>query len=462
MSLLVKNGTVVTPDGRSEVDILCEAGSIKRTAPRGTGLEADEVIDASDRYVFAGFIDPHIHSREPGLTHKEDFAHATAAAAAGGITTVFEMPNAVPAITSAQIVQDRIEQFEGRSYTDFGLWGMVTGDESPADLRELRDAGVVAAKLFWGYAFNRRKGTLSYDSTDGSDPDLLLPADNGQVWQLLENAKQTGLLIGVHSEDVSIGRAALQRLGRTPESMDDIRAVRPSVSETASVATLIELANATGAAVHVLHMSTARSIDLITAARNSGIAISAETCPHYLSADWAKVPKLADHKVFPPIRAGHDAKVLWEAVQNRVIQSIGSDHAPHTPEELGRPFDTRPAGANGTETMLRVLLQHAHEDKVSLEDISWALSEGTARLYGLYPRKGAIAPGADADLTIVDSELSWTVDESDLRSKNASSPWHGASGRGLATDSIIGGERVLEDGQLHERPTGRFVSPIRG
>lgn len=459
MRLLVKGGTVVSAADRAEMDVLCEDGRIRALIPHGSEVEADEVLDATDRFVLPGIIDPHIHSREPGLTHKEDFAHATQAAAAGGITTVLEMPNAVPAVTNKQIVEDRTATFTGRSYTDFGLWGMVTGEESVGDLIELRNAGVVAAKLFWGYAFDRESGALVYDSTDSNDPNLIQPAANGTVWQLLQRSVEVGVLIGVHCEDMSIGRTAQNELGRAPETMEDIRQVRPAVSETASVAALIELAHATGARVHVVHASTGRSVKLIADAQESGVKVSAETCPHYLSAGMPWVDGIEDQKVFPPIRGEADRNALWAAVRGRTIQSIGSDHAPHSTEENLQPLSIRPAGANGTETMLPVLLQHVHEGRMSLEDLVWSLSEGTARLYGIHPQKGTLTPGADADLTIVDMEASWSVDESALRSKSATSPWHGSYGRGLATDSLVRGQRVLKDGRLVGSPLGRIVRP---
>lgn len=459
MRLLVKNGTVVTSADRSEMDVLCEDGKIKALAPRGTEVEADDIVDATDRFVLPGIIDPHVHSREPGLTHKEDFVHATRAAAAGGITTVLEMPNAVPAVTNAQIVEERIGSFTDRSHTDFGLWGMVTGEESVADLVELRDAGVVAAKLFWGYALDEESGALVYDSTDRNNPNLIQPADNGTVWQLLRNSAEAGLLIGVHCEDIAISRAALRDLGRPPETMEDVRRIRPAVSETTSVAALIELAHATGASVHVVHASTARSVRLIADARDAGTHVTAETCPHYLSAGLPWVQGMEDQKVFPPVRGEPDQSALWQAVRSRIVQSIGSDHAPHSWEETRQPVQTRPAGLSGIETMLRVLLQHSHEGRLSLEEIVWAMSEGTARLYGLHPQKGSISPGADADLTIVDTEASWIVDEAQLHSKNKASPWHGSHGRGIATDTIIRGQRVLVDGRLIDVPVGRFVRP---
>lgn len=459
MRLLVKNGVVVTPKHRSETDVLCEDGTIQALLPRGSEAEADEIVDASDRFVLPGIIDPHVHSREPGLTHKEDFEHATLSAAAGGVTTILEMPNAVPAITNARIVQDRVRRFENRSYTNFGLWGMVTGAETKQDLVELRDAGVVAVKLFWGYALDRKQGSLIYESLDREDPDVIQPADNGTVWQLLRNAAEVDLLIGVHCEDMAINRAAHDLLSHEPKTMDDFRTIRPAVSEAISVATLIELAHSTSARVHVVHVSTARSMRIISAAREAGIGVTAETCPHYLSGGWTRLPGLTDHKVFPPIRGASDATALWQAVRDGVVQSIGSDHAPHSVDEMRQPMETRPAGANGTETMLRVLLQQSREGRLDLEDIAWCMSEGTARLFGLYPRKGRISPGADADLTIIDIEEPWSIDSASLHSKSKTSPWHGASGRGIATDSVIGGQRALENGTVRDGPLGQFVKP---
>jgi dihydroorotase len=460
MITVIRHGTVISPSGTERMDIRCADGLITDIGDDIRGSGDDTVIDATGLLVFPGFIDPHVHSRDPGLTHKEDFEHSTRAAAAGGISTILEMPNALPAVTSAELFNERASYLTERARVDFGLWALLLGDETVDDLRRLREAGVVAGKLFWGYAFDRAAGTLVYGAGAADGAATIPPADNGSVWRLLRNAAEADLLVGVHCEDRSVLRTAEQRVGKARRPSELLES-RPDAAEAVAVASLIELGRGSGARMHVVHVSSARSLQLIQRAQADGIAITAETCPHYLTLDGLAPNAGAELRVFPPVRTARDSGALWDGVRNGSITSLGSDHAPHSAQERRGPFEQQPAGVVGVETMVRVLLNQALRGRVTMERLAWCLSEGTARLFGLYPAKGSMQLGSDADFTLVDPNAEWTIRNDDLHSKHPLSPWNGWAGKGAPTMTVVRGRVVMDRGDIADTATGHLLIPNR-
>ena len=459
MRLLVRGGRVVTAAGVRDADVLAVDGVIDRVEPGIPQAAADEIVDAADRYVMPGFIDPHVHARDPGQTDKEDFAHLTRAAAAGGITTVLVMPNARPPVTDAASYERRAKEHELAARVDFGLWGLALGHETPSDLAEMREAGIVAAKLFWGYAFDRASGTLRYDTEAATGPDMIAPATNGDVWRLFRAAEQAGVIIGVHCEDHSL-LSATAKAGLHATDPTRALAARPAEAEAISVATVVELARTSGARAHILHLSTARSVALVRAAQAEGDLVTAETCPHYLTLtpeDISAEPRRV--KVFPPIRGGSEPDSLWVGVVEGTISSLGSDHAPHSAADREVPYERQPAGVAGTQTMVSVLLDAARQRNIPLELLAERLSEGTARLYGLHPQKGSLEPGGDADITIVDPERRWRIEPENLYSKDRRSPWQGSEGLGMPVAAFVRGRLVMRDGHPVDGSAGRLVRP---
>ena len=462
MSALVQGGMVVTTTETRQADILVRDGRIDRVQPGIRPEEADEVIDASGLHVFPGFIDPHVHARDPGQTHKEDFAHLTRAAAAGGITTVLVMPNAVPPVDDPSSFSSRARHHEAVAHVDFGLWGLVLGRETLEELEALRDAGIVAAKLFWGYAFDRRTRTLRYDSAGASEDELIPPATNGDVWRLFEAASEAGITVGMHCEDHSVISAAAAVRGPVEGPLDLLR-TRPPVAESIAVTSAIELTQATGAHAHLLHMSSARAITLARRAQSDGLPVTAETCPHYLTLEPDELKGARGRtKAFPPARGGLDTEGLWRGVVDGTITSLSSDHAPHAESERSGTYARQPAGIAGTETMVPLLLDAWRRRKLSLELLADRLSESTARLYGLHPRKGSLQPGADGDLTIVNLERPWRIEGARLHSKDRITPWEDVEGQGAAVTAMVRGRIVMRDGQPLGDPIGRLVRPDPG
>ena len=458
MRLLVANGSVVTPDGVQEVDVLCADGRIVALHERGLDVAADETLDAAGKLVFPGFIDPHVHSRDPGLTEKEDFAHSTLGALVGGVTTLIEMPNAIPPVDSIEVFHQRRAQHEQVAWVDFGLWGLSLGAGNVDQLRPLVEAGVAGIKIFWGYALRRDTRQLVYNIDDEPLENLLMPPDNGVVLRVFREMAEAGGLLAAHCEDRDILTASERGLGHPIESYDDLLAARPDTAESTAIAIGAEFARTTGCRFHVVHMASARGAEVVRTARARGIPVTAETCPQYLTltdGDYERVGPMM--KVYPPIRTPLDQDALWEAVADGTIVSIGSDHAPHTLEEKSRGFATQPAGAVGCETFGPVMVDALFRGKTTVERFAEVMSTSTAKLYGLYPRKGVIRPGSDADLTIVDPDATRVVRNEELVAKQPVSPWNGFSLTGLPTAVVLRGEIAMRDGKPVGERRGQFV-----
>lgn len=457
MKSVIVGGTLIAEGTRQRRDLEIDDGTIVRIADHIDTDAADLVFDATGHYVFPGFIDPHVHSRDPGGTHKEDFAHSTKAALLAGITTILEMPNASPPLLAADMVASRAEYLEARAFTDFGLWALVLGNESEAQLAALRAEGVVAAKLFWGYSFNKEQMTLVYGSDKDQTVELIPPADNGAVWSLLRNAAQADLLIGFHCEDRSVVEAATREIG-TATTLEALTKTRPASAEAVSVATLVELLRDVGGRAHVVHVSSAPTAELLRNAQRDGISITGETCPHYLTFSTDDLASSGPSlKSYPPVRGSEHAAELWRAIQDSTIVSIGSDHAPHSCEEREGPFGSQPAGIGAVQTSTRLMLDAAAREQISLEQVSEVMSTGTAKIYGLYPRKGSLQVGADADIAIVDMERAWFIDAATLATKTPLSPWIGREGRGVPIAVFLRGQLAMAEGKVRGAAMGRFV-----
>lgn len=459
MRLHITGGRLVTPAGVLDADLLCVDGKIAAILDRGAEVEADERYDAEGKLVFPGFIDPHVHSRDPGASHKEDFDHSTRGALVGGVTTALEMPNAIPPVDSAEVFQERRRQHEQHAWTDFGLWGLALGETNIDQIGPLFEAGAVAVKLFWGYALHKETRSLVYNVGDEKPENLLPPPPNGQVLQLFSEVAKHGGVLAAHCEDKDVLATSQEALGHPIESYEDLLAARPAVAEATTISIAAQFAKATGCRFHVVHLASEMGLDAVRTARGNGVSVSAETCPQYLTLTDADYPKVGPvMKVYPPVRQQSDQNALWEGFNDGTISSVGSDHAPHTVEEKARGFETQPAGAVGCETFGPVLLDALARGKTTAERLATVASTETAKFYGLYPRKGVIRPGSDADLVIVDPELRRTVRNDELIAKQPVSPWNGFELRGGPVATVLGGQIVVRDREIVAERRGRFVA----
>ncbi|MCR3722096.1 MULTISPECIES: dihydroorotase [Prauserella salsuginis group] len=458
MRLHIANGRLVTPAGMLDSDLLCTDGVISAILDRGADVEADQRYDAEGMLVFPGFIDPHVHSRDPGMSHKEDFDHSTRGALVGGVTTVLEMPNAIPPVDSVEVFEERRRQHERSAWTDFGLWGLALGDANIDQIGPMFDAGAVAVKLFWGYALHRETRSLVYNIGDEKPENLLMPPPNGQVLQLFAEVAKHGGLLAAHCEDKDVLASSQEALGHPIETYEDLLAARPAVAEATTISIAAQFAKETGCRFHVVHLASERGLDAVRSARRNGISVSAETCPQYLTLTDADYPRVGPvMKVYPPVRAQQDQDALWSGLNDGLISSLGSDHAPHTVEEKARGFETQPAGAVGCETFGPVLLDALSRGRTTPERLAEVAATDTAKFYGLYPRKGVIRPGSDADLVIVDPESRRTVRNEELVAKQPVSPWNGFELRGGPVATVLRGEVVVRDGEVVGERQGRFI-----
>ncbi|MBR3212023.1 MAG: allantoinase AllB [Firmicutes bacterium] len=459
---VIKNGTLVTGGGVRKADICIKDGKIAALIEPGMPAEAAEVTDASGKYVFPGFIDPHVHSREGrfGAKHKEDFGYSSRAAACGGYTTIFEMPNCNPATWNADEVRTLSDEIETRAHCDFGIWGICLGEINNGLLKEMSDAGVIGFKFFWGYAIKPEGYQLVYNY-DKSMTDLLPPPDTGEVYKIFRAVAETGKVLAIHAENVDIVKAMTEEAQKRPlRPYEELLESRPVVSELTTIAQAVLLSDELGTRLHILHVPSAGSADLIKLARERGTDVTCETCPHYLVFTDQDAERIGTKmKTLPLIRTREDRRVLWERVKDGTIDFIASDHAPHTREDKAGSFRTALPGISGVETMSAVILDSVNKGFISLPEAAALLSENAAKRYGIYPRKGSLEVGTDADIAIVDMDAEFVFREENMHNKIHMSPYDGMTFKGRAVKTLLRGKTVSENGEPVGGPTGRMVRP---
>ena len=428
---LLAGATVVNQDGVGERDIGVIDGKIIEIGALGAA-SAGERIDCRGLHVLPGVIDSQVHFREPGLTHKEDLETGSRAAALGGVTAVFEMPNTNPTTTSAQALADKIARAKNRMHCDFAFWVGGTHD-NVRDIPELeRLPGAAGIKVFMG-------------SSTGA---LLVPDDAG----VLAILRATRRRAAFHSEDETrLGERKSLRVAGEPSShpiwRDEIAALRCTER-------LIRLARVARAQVHVLHISTREEIDLMRSARD---VASCEATPHHLtlsSEDYARLgTKL---QMNPPVRGPEHRDGVWRGLARGVIDVLGSDHAPHTLEEKARPYPDSPSGMTGVQTLVPIMLDHVNAGRLSLQRFVDLTSAGPQRLFGI-AGKGRIAAGYDADFTVVDLKRRQTIRDSWIASRCGWTPYDGREVVGWPVGTFVRGRRVMWEGELTTPSQGAAV-----
>ena len=453
--LVITGGTVHTAEGPREVDVHVADGVItsvdKEPAPSGA-----KVVDARGMYVLPGAIDVHVHSRDPGFPQKEDFGTLTAAAAAGGVTTVIDMPNTVPAVDAAGMLEGKAALARGKARVDFGLWGLVRSGSTTGELEGLAAAGATGFKAYLGYAFSlSRKQVIS--SVDLDDPALEPPPDYGTLTRLAPVVAGLGLPLVIHAEDPGILRAFRRPL----ETYADLLAARPAEAEAVAIAAAAEIAGASGVRLHVAHLSSAAGLAAAREAMGAGAPLTLETCPQYLwlcDEDYGRVGTAM--KVFPPIRTAGDRDALVEGLSQGTIGIVATDHAPHTDAEKAAPLDEAPAGSPGVQTLYVSCLDLAHRMGDVWRAPRW-VSEAPAALAGLQESKGTIAPGFDADLVIVDPNRLTLVRPEIMRSRQHHAALNGLDFGFSVHEVYLRGALVARDGKSVGPASGRLVRPTR-
>ncbi len=313
-----------------------------------TGVEAGAaapggatVIDARGMYVMPGAIDVHVHSRDPGFPEKEDFGTLTAAAALGGVTTVIDMPNTVPAVDAAGVLEAKAALARPKARVDFGLWALVRSSSSEDQLEALAAAGAVGFKAYLGYSFSM-SGKQVLQRFDADDPDLEAPPDYGTLARLAPAMARLGLPLAIHAEDPAV----LAAFRRPLETYADLLEARPAEAEAVAISAAAAIARDCGVSLHVAHLSSALGLRAAQDAMSTGTRLTLETCPQYLWLSDKDFERLGTAmKVFPPVRTAADREALVEAAANGVIRIVATDHAPHTDEEKARSFEQAPSGS---------------------------------------------------------------------------------------------------------------------
>lgn len=421
----------------------------------GRNLDGDEEVDARGLWVLPGAVDAHVHSRDPGFPGKEDWSTLTAAAAAGGVTTVVDMPNTVPAVDSGEVFQEKVAIAESRAIVDFALWALLRSGTTPEMLWELKDAGAIGFKAYLGYAYRRSARAVTY-VPQLDDPDLEPPPDYGTITRLAPEIVRLRLLLAAHGEDASV----LRSMGRDVDSYPDLLASRPAVAEGVAVAALGALSAELGLKLHVVHVSSSAGLEAATAARLQGTDLSIETCPQYLYLTEADYERLGNAlRMNPPVRTEADRVALRRAMVEGDVDMIATDHAPHTDQEkFGQPLGACHPGSPGVQTLLVSTLHLGRE--LGVERAIDLVSTNPAYRLGLYPRKGAITAGADADLVLVDPEGHTEVKAEAMRSKQKRGVFEGRTFDFAVREVYSRGELVARDGEVVGAPgRGRFLRP---
>ena len=447
---IIRNGTIVDPAASRRGHVLINGGKIVEVSMRDDLPEAKHIIDATGLHVLPGLIDPHVHFRVPGADYKEDFASGSRGAAAGGITTVIDMPNVTPLTASVEGFHAKVARARHHSYVDFGIYAVIV-EGNTDQILPLADAGVVGYKIFLG-------------ETVGNVP----APPNGEIIDAWRVMAQTGLRCGVHAEDNGIIlylRKKLQAQGRN-DPLAHLES-RPAIAEAEAISRAILFAREAKSKLMIYHMSSREGVELVRRGKRSGVDVMAETCPHYLlmeGQDMVRMKLGSLLKVNPPIRSSEHAEALWRGLRDGTVEVIGTDHAPHTREEkmfndpMGDIWKASP-GWPGVETNVPLMLTQVNAGRLSLNEYVKVQAEGPARAWNLWPRKGNLGRGADADVTIVDMEKEATINQDALHSKSKVTPFHGFRVKGMPVYTIVRGHVVMAHGTVIGEPAGELQRP---
>ncbi|MFF8606070.1 allantoinase AllB [Streptomyces sp. NPDC015346] len=441
VNLVLRSTRVITPEGTRPASIAVSGGTIAAVLPYDAEVPAGARLeDVGDDVVLPGLVDTHVHVNDPGRTEWEGFWTATRAAAAGGITTLLDMPlNSLPPTTTVEHLRIKQDVARSKAHIDVGFWGGALPD-NVKDLRPLHDAGVFGFKCF-----------LSPSGVE-EFPEL----DQEQLANSLAEIAGFGGLMIVHAEDPHHLAAAPQGKGEEATKYATFLASRPRDAENTAIENLINQARRLNARVHVLHLSSSDALPMIAAARAEGVKITVESCPHFLTLTAEEVPDGAtEFKCCPPIREAANQDALWEGLADGTIDCIVSDHSPSTPDLKTPDFLSAWGGISSLQLGLPAIWTEARRRGRDLEDVARWMSEAPARLAGL-SQKGAIEAGRDADFAVLAPDETFTVDPAELQHRNRITAYAGKTLYGVVKSTWLRGERIADNGTLAE-PSGRLL-----
>ncbi|HVT46040.1 MAG TPA: allantoinase AllB [Thermoanaerobaculia bacterium] len=446
-ALLVVRSKRVVRDGRAgPASIHIEGETIRKVAQYEDVPAGATIDDRGDDVVMPGLVDSHVHVNEPGRTEWEGFETATRAAAAGGVTTIVDMPlNSIPPTTTVRALEQKVEALEGKCRIDVGLWGGVVPGNA-AELRPLIRRGALGFKCFL------------VDSGVEEFPHI----GEGDLREALRELDGTGIPLLVHAElagPIDAARSSLEGLPHD-EYLRHLRS-RPAAAEDEAIAMLCGLAARYDVPIHIVHLSSASALGQLEEARGRGLRVSCETTPHYLHFAAESIPVGAtEYKCAPPIRERENRERLWKGLLNRVIDMVVSDHSPCTPELKRREsgdFATAWGGISSLQLRLPIVWTDARKRGASPADLAKWLSSAPAALAGLAPRKGALEAGADADLVVWNPEAAFRVEPEMILHRHKLTPYRGEELQGIVRATYLRGRKVFEEGEVVGRAEGRWV-----
>ena len=453
VDLAIVGGTVVSGSGRRRADVLVAGGRITHVGPvDSVHSPASHTVDATGRLVIPGMIDVHVHTREPGYTHKEDLVTCTEAAAAGGVTTIFGMPNLDPPTVTRAHLDEVLDLYDAKSIVDYNHNPVPASGETEM----MAAAGVAAFKVYMVVDTGR---TYPHPAGTGIH-------DHGHLLQMFEDVAATGRVFMVHPHDQAlmdhVEQGYWKRGDRSPEAYAKTLAAYDGIIWDSATATLIRLAEATGCRLHIVHAQTTRSIEMIRRAKRAGLPITAEVNHWALFlGSWDDVLNLGPYCLSYWVPDHHKA-AIWDGIADGTIDIVSSDHAPHTRAEKDVGWEDMWAAHTGTpgiQYQLPLLFDSASRGRLSVERIVELTAEVPADAFDI-DRKGRIEPGLDADLVIVDPDREWTITNADVLSKIGWTPYDGRSIVGAVDRTFVRGVEVYGDDRVKGRPGyGQHVTP---
>lgn len=459
LDLILKNAKVYLEDRFVEgVSVGVQAGRIAAIAAPECMPEGAQTLDLTGEYLIPGTIDTHMHVRDPGHTERGTFYTETMAAAAGGVTTILEQPISVPPQHNVEILERRIARAEAQCVVDFAFYG-AAGGEYLEDIAQLAaDGRIVAYKTFL------------HAPPEGREQEFqgLTMADDAQLYAGMRELAKTGLFCAFHAENNDMIAANIRRLRAEGRVSPEYHCVsRPTVAEVTSVERILNFVRETGARVEIAHVSCPEVMELLRQAKKDGLPVYVETCPHYLFLTEEDMVKFGPYaKSNPPVRSRAQAEKLWDYVNDGTVDYMGSDHSPFLVEEKTRGLKdifAAAAGFPGADLRLPLMLDAVAEGRTTLEKVVELLSVNPARCFGLYPTKGTIQVGADADFTLFRMDRHTVVDKARNYShaRDIAIPYDGRELKCAVTGTIVRGRAVMRDGVVDEtaKAYGHLVIP---
>jgi dihydroorotase len=429
--LILKNGRVATPGGIVETDVAVKDGRIADLGDYAQG-PATEVIDCKGLHILPGVIDTQVHFREPGLTHKEDLSTGTLSAIAGGVTTVFEMPNTDPLTITGAALHDKLHRAAEKAFCDYAFFvgGCAENAHMLATLERL--PGCCGVKVFMG-----------------SSTGTLLAAQDEVILKILQHGTRR---VALHAEDEERLKSR-KHIAEASHDVKDHPNWRDAECALMAVKRAVRLARQAGRKIHLLHVTSG---DEMAWLKDHKDVATIETTPQHLTLSAPECYERLGTKaqMNPPIRDKAHTEALWKAVLNGTVDVLGSDHAPHTLEEKAKPYPASPSGMTGVQTMLAIMLDHVAKGRLPLGRVVDLLAHGPQRIYQI-ANKGRIAAGYDADFAIVDLERAWTITDKWIKSRCGWTPFDGMRVTGKAQGTILRGSVVMWDDEITEAARSR-------